>query len=278
MACFCPVAAPPKMKLNKRLLLLTGWLLLAWMGAAWSKAPACPAYEQLRPLLNSERIQACFGSYGVEVLQQQDNLRISSLYSLDSVGGSLAADVPATNREQGSHCAGMHRCREGQEPESGLLHVRGSEATDIPAHKRITRTLAISEFASDLPESLQAPYQAIHDGASMGATLEAAGWQVDKRLRYLGEVPASTTFRCMSGLPADSPQVMAVQVYDLWVLRDGQKVRFSLLAELHDPRYLTLQDLQRIYPDMTDQLQPLDPSATRLLQKAGQLCKANETP
>ncbi len=202
-------------------------LMLPGSGGVFAKDPACPAYEQLRPLLNSERIQACFGSYGVEVLEQQGNLRISSLYS-------LAADM------------------------------------------RITRTLAISEFATDLPETLQTPYQAIRDGASMGATLEAAGWRVKKRNRYFGEVPVSTSFRCMSGLPVDSTQVLAVQVYDLWVLRNGQEVHFALLAELHDPRYLTLQDLQRIYPAMINELQPVDPASERLLQQAMRVCVAND--
>jgi hypothetical protein len=35
-----------------------------------------------RELLNSERIAAAFGSYGVEVLEQDDQVRISSLFSL----------------------------------------------------------------------------------------------------------------------------------------------------------------------------------------------------
>src|SRR5688572_8293898 len=35
-----------------------------------------------RELLNSERIAAAFGSYGVEVLEQDDQVRVSSLFSL----------------------------------------------------------------------------------------------------------------------------------------------------------------------------------------------------
>ena len=232
--------------------LLAALLLLFWVNPGWSKAPACPAYEQLRPLLNSERIESCFGSYGVEVLEQQGNLRISSLYS-------LAGSTPAPSRERGS-----------------LPHVGGSEAADTPADSRITRTLAISEFATDLPKTLQAPYQAIRDGASMGATLEAAGWRVDKRHRYLGEVPIRTTSGCISDLPTETTQPWAAQVYDLWVLHDGKEVRFALLAELHDPRYLTLQDLQRIYPAMINEPQPVDPAFERLLQQARRVCAANE--
>ncbi len=40
-----------------------------------AKGAHCPAWPELQPMLNSERITACFGSYGVEVLQQEGNLR-----------------------------------------------------------------------------------------------------------------------------------------------------------------------------------------------------------
>ena len=199
-------------------------MFLHTANTAWAKDEACPPYDQLRPLLNSERIQSCFGSYGVEVLEQQGNLRISSLYS-------LAAEI------------------------------------------RITRTLAISEFATDLPENLQATYQAIRAGASMGSSLEAAGWRVEKRHRYFGEVPVSEAFRCMSGLPEDHPQQMlAVQVYDLYVLRESEEVRFALLAELHDPRYLSLQDLLQIYAGLVGKLSNADEASKLMLQRAAQVC------
>lgn len=46
-------------------------------------ACARPSYNMLKPLLNSERIEAIFGSYGIEVLEHGDFLRVSSLYSLE---------------------------------------------------------------------------------------------------------------------------------------------------------------------------------------------------
>lgn len=42
-----------------------------------------PSYNMLKPLLNSERIEAIFGSYGIEVLEHDAGLRVSSLYSLE---------------------------------------------------------------------------------------------------------------------------------------------------------------------------------------------------
>lgn len=205
-------------------------LLMAGCASAskHSTNPSCPPPEQLRPLLNSERIQSCFGSYGVEVIEQQGRMRISSLYSVDAT-------------------------RDGEQ--------------------RVTRTLAVSEFADSLPDSLQEAYAAIRAGASMGATLQGAGWRVDKRHRYFGEVPASDTLRCMSGLPADyASQVLAVQVYDLWVVRDEKEVRFALLAELHDPRYLTLADLRQIYDGPADPMQQADAASQSMLRRAAGVC------
>jgi len=211
---------------NRAGVLLTSCLLLVSCAAHQDRpeGAACPTYEQLRPMLNSERIESCFGSYGVEVVEQQGNLRISSLYS-------LAADI------------------------------------------RTTRTLAISEFATDLPPSLDTAYQAIRVGASMGATLQAKGWRVDKRQRFLGEVPARDVGRCMSGWAESwAGEMLAVQVYDLYVVKPTETVRFALLAELHDPRYLTLTDLQRIDGELPDSMQAPDAAWLQLLQQAAPIC------
>jgi hypothetical protein len=51
--------------------------------AAVAGAPAL-AQPPARELLNSERIAAAFGSYGVEVVAQDDTLRISNLYSTEA--------------------------------------------------------------------------------------------------------------------------------------------------------------------------------------------------
>jgi hypothetical protein len=151
--------------------------------------------------------------------------------------------------------------------------LRISSLYSLDGEQRITRTLAISEFAREMPEDLQPVYQSIQDGASMGSSLEAAGWRVEKRHRYFGEVPISNAFRCMSGLPeSDSNQVLAVQVYDLYVARGQQKIRFALLAELHDPRYLTLPDLRQIYDGRVEQLSIEDDASRAMLQRAAAVC------
>ena len=53
------------------------WALLGGGAALLAQGPA-------RELLNSERIAAKFGSYGVEVLAQTQDLRVSNLYSTEA--------------------------------------------------------------------------------------------------------------------------------------------------------------------------------------------------
>jgi hypothetical protein len=53
------------------------WLLIGGLAAA----SAMPAAGQARELLNSERIEQRFGSYGLDVLAQDAAVRVSSLYS-----------------------------------------------------------------------------------------------------------------------------------------------------------------------------------------------------
>lgn len=57
------------------------WLVvLSWATVAFGQLPAT-APLPARELLNSERIEAAFGSYGVEVLEQNAAVRISNLFT-----------------------------------------------------------------------------------------------------------------------------------------------------------------------------------------------------
>jgi hypothetical protein len=53
--------------------------LLAATPLVWHAAPAQSAGPQ--PALNSERIEKRFGSYGIDVLENDERIRVSSLYS-----------------------------------------------------------------------------------------------------------------------------------------------------------------------------------------------------
>jgi hypothetical protein len=68
-----------------RTFLLSLAALTLWAACSSRPGASTPdvTADALRPLLNSERIQLTFGSYGIDVLEQTDSIRISNLYSLE---------------------------------------------------------------------------------------------------------------------------------------------------------------------------------------------------
>lgn len=70
-----------------------GWLAVC----AAAAAPAQPAPPPARELLNSERIEQKFGSYGIAVLSSDARLRVASLFST-AVGGARTCRTFAVTR------------------------------------------------------------------------------------------------------------------------------------------------------------------------------------
>jgi len=160
---------------------------------------ACAA-TATTPLLNSERIERRYGSYGVELVEQDAERRLSCLYSI--------AD-------------GVRTCR----------------------------TVAIVEFVPTPAAPLRPALDRIRAGASLGATLEDAGFSVRKTNRYTGEYRLGNEpgalwqswFRI--GLPAKA----ALHIYELDAEYGGQQLPVATVAEVHHPNYLRLPDLRRFY-------------------------------
>jgi len=71
---------------------------------------------------------------------------------LPHVGGRLAADQPS-NRAQSAHCAGMYRCREGQEPESGLLQHQLAWSRLLAIVEEQAQTLIRTAFSTTVREA-----------------------------------------------------------------------------------------------------------------------------
>jgi len=180
--------------------ILSYTILIALCGCelACRKAEPLRDYEALRLLLNSERIERIFGSYGIEVLEKNP-IRVSNLYS----------------------------------QESGV---------------RVCRTLAIVIFSDSIPDELALAYQEITQGSSLGATLKKAGWTIEKRHQFFGEISAGNRFRELAHLDADENDGdYAIHLYALWAAKEDSRHHFSTIAEIHHPQYLTLKDLKEIY-------------------------------
>lgn len=130
----------------------------------------------------------------------------------------------------------------------------------------ICRTLALVQYSDEpQPDSLQAAHREILGGASIGATLKTAGWQVTKSSRHVGEINATAAdSRVLKLMHLDGPQTLALHIYDLEVRRGSDHFAYATLLEIHHPDYLPESELKRLYPDFTQQPLPKDDLAQLL--------------
>lgn len=198
------------------------WLAVIAVTAALCAAGCVAAGGSGQPLLNSERIEARYGSYGVRVLSQDETFRVSCLYSRHA----------------------------------------GNE---------ICRTLAVVRFESAVPAPLEPPLARIRDGASLGATLREAGFEVIKRnvafdgLGVDGE--SYPGIIDLLGLPRAAE--VAIHRYDLdarsTIARSAMvEAAVARVFELHHPDYQSLDALRDYYSGLPESSRPPSSSADTL--------------
>ncbi|MEM9533892.1 MAG: hypothetical protein AAGA23_23440 [Pseudomonadota bacterium] len=121
---------------------------------------------------------------------------------------------------------------------------------------RTTRTLALVNWPEQVPEALAAPHGQILDGASLGATLRAAGWMVQKYTLTYSEIPAPPWLARRMKISAATP--VALHLYSLSARRGDAVYYYVDIAELHHPDYLTLERIPGIFGEPTDALTPAE--------------------
>ena len=153
-------------------------------------------------LLNSDRIEQAYGSYGVDVLRNEDLRRESSLYS-------------------------------------------GAGDT------KTTRTYAVVEYPVQPQSAYAREHALIVAGGSIGATFRQAGWAIDKRHLFIGELEIPVTYTDLSELMRISlPDSLATHVYVLIVTKDERSFTYATISEIHHPDYLSAADLKTIYGEI----------------------------
>jgi hypothetical protein len=70
----------------KKLITFQFFVLLFLCACQSNQAPNSAGTQTQPPLLNSERIRQKFGSYGIEVLEADERVRVSNLYSTEKSG------------------------------------------------------------------------------------------------------------------------------------------------------------------------------------------------
>ena len=103
---------------------------------------------------------------------------------------------------------------------------------------KICRTLALTAFQLPVAEDLMEADAAIREGASIGATLRAAGWRVVKSDAAFAIATAGQQFAELSAGTVDVGSAVAVQVYSLQVSNGETRHPYAVIAEAYHPEHI----------------------------------------
>ncbi len=123
-----------------------------------------------------------------------------------------------------------------------LLHqdaiARLASLYSMSDQRRITRTLALTRFELPTHPALAVEDEQIRAGASIGATLRSAGWQVIKDGQADCQTLAGERFARLGGstLAADDP--VLIRVYTLKVTGKNLSLDYAVIAEAYHPEHI----------------------------------------
>jgi hypothetical protein len=116
---------------------------------------------------------------------------------------------------------------------------------------RTTRTYAVVEYQGEPRSAYAREHALIKAGGSIGATFRRAGWTIDKRHLYIGELEMPDAYAHIGELMRiDLPETLATHVYLLIVTGDEGSFAYATITEIHHPEYLTATDLKAIYGEI----------------------------
>lgn len=143
--------------------------------------------------------------------------------------------------------------------------LRLSNLYSLHADGRIMRTFAVVGFPESVHEALAAQHRAVLDGGSIGATFKDAGFDVIKTQHqyfHIGIGPPVS-----AAMAVEPGTRVAAHAYRLAVERDGLRIEYALILEIHHPDYLDQAALESIHGE---EVVTWMPNSTRRLMEDGQ--------
>jgi hypothetical protein len=151
-------------------------------------------------------------------------------------------------------CAGPGLNSERIEQRYGSYGVELIEQSRDVRHgeRQVCRTVAMVWFEHPVDPGLADADRLIRGGASIGATFQRLGWHVDKANVDIGEFRLASP---VMGARMDIavPAVLAMHIYRFRAARDGRRLNYATIVELHHPDYLDRSDVERLYRRLPDE-------------------------
>jgi hypothetical protein len=102
---------------------------------------------------------------------------------------------------------------------------------------KVCRTLAVTEFTQPIDEALLESHKKIVAGASIGATLRAAGFTINKKLLIKTEVPANEAFVALANGTTTRGTPLFTKVYALFAEKSDSSIPYAVIAEAYHPAH-----------------------------------------
>ena len=136
--------------------------------------------------------------------------------------------------------------------------------------KDICRTLAVTRFATPVPDALVASDRLIRQGDSIGSTLDLAGMKLSRNVIAEGTAPCGEGFVRLAGGQIGVDSLMNIRVYGLLAgPNHAALVSYATIAEAHHPEHIAPQaDMTPVSEISTDTWQEDAKLALETLLKA----------
>lgn len=131
--------------------------------------------------------------------------------------------------------------------------IRVSNLYSVQAGIKTNRTFAVVAYPAVIEPAFKKEHDAIISGQSIGIVFRNNGWLTKKHHQYFGKIDATSDFpeifSVFDGIGSSQP---AIHIYSLLVTQNKTEFQYALIAEVHHPTYLKLEDLQAAYGNEFD--------------------------
>jgi hypothetical protein len=125
----------------------------------------------------------------------------------------------------------------------GVEVITQSESTrvanlySLSGDAKICRTLAVTEFVLPMDPALKEAHRLIRAGGSIGATLRAAGFTINKKLLIKTETAAGAEFLTLAHGSVVVGTPLYTKVYALFAQQDNLLIPYAVIAEAYHPEH-----------------------------------------
>lgn len=128
---------------------------------------------------------------------------------------------------------------------------RESSLYSIADSIKTTRTYAVVEFQGEPRPAYADVHALIEAGGSIGAAFKRAGWAIEKRHLFIGELEMPVAYAEIGELMRIAlPDTLATHTYLMVVAKDERSYTYATITEIHHPDYLSAADLRMVYGEI----------------------------